>query len=278
MLAAALELSVPAIVVWSDDGRRVATWNSNRVRCIMIHRPEVRNAVDRSTAEALREAFLHFDTDDTVDVAVLCGAGKDFCAGADLHSIGTGDFQKMNDVSRLGPMGPTGLTLQKPVIAAIQGHCVAGGLELACWADLRIAAESASFGVFCRKVGVPLIDGGTVRLPRLIGHSRAMDMILTGRPVSATEAHQFGLVNRLVDEGADLLSRAIDLGHSLAALPQRCLRSDLASAKAQWGLSEKEAMKEELFHYGLSTLKAPDFAAGASAFSTTRRNHDKSKL
>lgn len=252
----------------------VRSQTHDRVRIVTIDRPERRNAVDIDTARALRAAFEAFDADDDADVAVLCGAGGDFCAGADLQAIAAGEDAR----SRIrpqgpGPMGPTRLQLAKPVIAAVEGHAVAGGLELACWCDLRVAAHSAVFGVFCRRFGVPLVDGGTVRLPRLIGHSRAMDMILTGRAVNAEEALAFGLINRLARDG-EALTAALELATDLCRLPQRCLRNDRRSLLAQWALSEDEALASEAGR-GLDTLASGETQAGATAFADGRGRHGK---
>ncbi len=213
------------------------------VTIITIDRPERRNAVDSVCAEQLHQAFLAFDADPDASVAVLAGAQGTFCAGADLKAVTEGDRRPIPDEGS-GPMGPTRLTLSKPVIAAVEGYAVAGGIELALWCDLRVAAEDAVFGVFCRRFGVPLCDLGTVRLPRLIGHSRAMDLILTGRAVQAPEALAIGLANRVVPPG-QALAASIALAHQLAALPQICLRSDRMSALEQWGLSEEEAAVNE---------------------------------
>jgi len=213
----------------------VSVEHEGRVTIVTINRPEVRNAVDGATAAGLADAFRAFDADDAHDTAVLTGAGGTFCAGADLKAIssqsGTNRVRPDGD----GPMGPSRMLLSKPVIAAVEGYAVAGGLELALWCDLRVAARDAVFGVFCRRWGVPLIDGGTVRLPRLIGHSHALDLILTGRGVSGDEALRMGLANRLVEPG-DARKAAVALAADLAALPQRCLREDRASSYEQWGL------------------------------------------
>lgn len=210
---------------------------------VTIDRPAVRNAVDSHTAAALREAFEAFDADEAASVAVLTGADGQFCAGADLKAMTAGDRRPIPDAGP-GPMGPTRMTLSKPVIAAVEGYAVAGGLELALWCDLRVVSEDAVFGVFCRRFGVPLCDLGTVRLPRLIGHSRAMDLILTGRAVAGVEAFEIGLANRLVPRG-QALAEALSLAELLAALPQMCLRSDRLSALEQWGLTEDEAAVNE---------------------------------
>src|SRR5215467_4440811 len=212
---------------------------SGPVTTVVIERPEVRNAVDRGTALALADAFRAFEADDSASVAVLWGAGGTFCAGADLKAFAAGNGNRVEPDGD-GPMGPTRMALSKPVIAAVAGHAVAGGLELACWCDLRVAEEDAVFGVFCRRWGVPLIDGGTIRLPRLIGMSRALDMILTGRAVAGPEAYAIGLANRLVPPG-DSLAAARELAAEIARFPQATMRGDRASAYAQQGLSLTEA-------------------------------------
>jgi enoyl-CoA hydratase len=240
------------------------------VATVVLERPRARNAVDPATAEALAAAFLAIERDDSLRVSVLWGAGGTFCAGADLKAVAAGW-----DPSRLaeptgeaqdphGPMGPTRLSLQKPVIAAIAGHAVAGGLELALWCDLRVMEDDAVLGVFCRRWGVPLIDGGTVRLPRLIGHGRAMDLILTGRPVGAAEALAMGLVNRVVPKGAARVV-AEALAEEIAAFPQGCLRADRHSAREQWGLAEGTALRAE-YARGLGVLESGEAAAGAARF------------
>src|ERR1700757_4998769 len=220
----------------------------DRVTTVIIDRPGVRNAIDRSTAEALAEAFLAFDADADSDVAVLWGAGGHFCAGADLKALAEGRQPNRVEESGDGPLGPTRMRLSKPVIAAVSGYAVAGGLELALWCDLRVMEEDAVFGVFCRRWGVPLIDGGTVRLPRLIGTSRALDLILTGRPVPAGEAERMGLPNRVVPAGT-ARAAAQELADQLAAFPQACLRSDRASVLDAEGLDESAALASE-FEYG----------------------------
>jgi enoyl-CoA hydratase len=225
---------------------------SGSVTTITLDRPERRNAVDRATAEAMTEAFRAFDAEPTQSVAVLTGAGGTFCAGADLTIL---DNRVEDDGD--GPMGPTRMRLTKPVLAAVEGYAVAGGLELALWCDLRIAAEDATFGVFCRRWGVPLIDGGTVRLPRLIGTSRAMDLVLTGRPVDAVEAERIGLVSRLVPAGT-ALTAAQSMAAELAELPQDCLRHDRQSLLEQHGLDEEAAMLRELEHGRRSLDRAGD--------------------
>src|SRR5947209_11484064 len=216
------------------------------VAVVTINRPEVRNAVDDPTAAALVGAFRRFDADESLSVAVLTGAGGTFCAGADLKAMREEGAPRASRVAADGdgPVGPTRLLLNKPVIAAVEGHAVAGGLELAAWCDLRVAAEDAVFGVYCRRWGIPLMDGGTIRLTRLLGHSHALDLILTGRGVAGEEALRMGLVNRLVPPG-ETRAAAIALAHELARFPQRCLRSDRLSAYEQWSLPFEEAMRNE---------------------------------
>ena len=233
------------------------------VTVILIDRPAVRNCVNAETASALRDAFADFEADDTQHVAVLGGVGGTFCAGYDLKEAAAGldaiDYEPDGE----GPMGPTRVTLGKPVIAAVDGHAVAGGLELALWCDLRVVETDAVFGVFCRRWGVPLIDGGTVRLPRIIGHSRAMDMILTGRPVEASEALEWGLANRVVPAGQAHVA-AIELAQQIARFPQLCVRADRRSAYEQWGLATSVALKREA-EIGLAPLTA-EAATGAARF------------
>ena len=233
------------------------------VAVVTIERPEVRNAVDVPTARALAEAFRRFDADDAALVAVLTGEGGYFCAGADLKAVAAGEERDFSPEAD-GPMGPTRMQLEKPVIAAIEGHAVAGGLELALWCDLRVVADDAVLGVFCRRFGVPLIDLGTIRLPRLIGHSRAMDLILTGRAVPAEEAAQIGLANRVVPSG-QALEAAIELAEQIAAHPQRCMRGDRRSAIEQWGMSEGDAMRNEL-RIGVDTIESGETVSGAERF------------
>lgn len=239
------------------------------VTIVTIDRPESRNAVDGPTAMALAEAFAAFEADDDASVGVLTGAGGTFCAGADLKAIGTPRGNRVEKHSD-GPMGPSRMLLSKPVIAAIEGHAVAGGLELALWADLRVAAADAVLGVFCRRWGVPLIDGGTVRLPRLIGESRAMDLVLTGRAVPAREAFEIGLVNRLSSPGR-ALATALELAHELSAHPQTCMRQDRLSMLGQWGLSMQDALGAELSH-GLVSLES-DALTGARRFAEGAGRH-----
>jgi len=237
---------------------------------VTIDRPEVRNAVDQPTADALVEAFAAFDADDSLRVAVLTGAGTTFCAGADLKAVARGEGNRVREQGQ-GPMGPTRMRLGKPVIAAIEGHAVAGGLELALWCDLRVAARDAVLGVYCRRFGVPLIDGGTVRLPRLIGHSRALDLILTGRGVSGDEALQMGLCNRVCEPGR-AIEGALALARELAAFPQRCMRADRLSAYAQWDLPMSEAMLAET-RGGLRVIESGETALGAARFSAGDGRH-----
>jgi enoyl-CoA hydratase len=241
----------------------VRTDHDGSVTTVTIDRPEVRNAVDRPTAEALAEAFAAFEKDDRRSVAVLTGAGGTFCAGADLKGIAEGRGNRVTDDGD-GPMGPTRMLLTKPVIAAVEGHAVAGGIELAAWCDLRVAARDAVFGVYCRRWGVPLVDGGTVRLPRLIGHSHALDLILTGRGVSGEEAAAMGLANRLVEPG-EAHAAAVALAHDLARFPQVCLRHDRTSSYEQWGLDVDAAMANETVH-GLQTLASPETLEGVTRF------------
>lgn len=239
----------------------VTTTRAGPVLTVTIDRPQARNAVDPVTANRLRDAFAAFDADADLAVAVLTGAGGSFCAGFDLKSVGSAN--PGYDPDGPGPMGPTRMQLSKPAIAAIEGHAVAGGLELALWCDLRIAAQSAVFGVFCRRWGVPLIDGGTVRLPRVIGQGRALDMILTGRPVTAAEALSWGLANRVVADGT-ALATAQALAADIARFPQACLRADRTSALAQWDASLADALNAEA-HGGLAPLHA-EAVAGAARF------------
>ena len=242
------------------------------VAIVTLARSDVRNAVDGPTAAHLREVFEAFEADDALRALVLTGAGGQFCAGADLKAMGEPARRNALEPGGRGPgpMGPTRLHLSKPTIAAIEGHAVAGGLELALMCDLRVAARGAVLGVFCRRWGVPLIDGGTVRLPRIVGQARALDMILTGRAVGADEALSFGLVNRVVDDG-DALAAAIALATEIAAFPQRCLRADRASAIAQWDLPLAEALQEEGAH-GFDVVAAEGLA-GAARFAAGAGRH-----
>lgn len=248
----------------------VRTEVDGAVTIITIDRPEVRNAVDRPTAEALAEAFRAFDADDRRSVAVLTGAAGTFCAGADLKGVAEGRGNRVT-VEGDGPMGPTRMELTKPVIAAVEGHAVAGGLELAVWCDLRVAAADAVFGVYCRRWGVPLIDGGTIRLPRLIGHSHAMDLILTGRGVSGDEALHIGLANRIVEPG-EALDAAVALAHDIAAFPQGCMRTDRTSALRQWSLDEATALRAET-EGGLAVIASGETREGAARFAAGAGRH-----
>ena len=240
------------------------------VLVLSINRPEVRNAVDVATAEALFDTFKTYDADPTASLAVLTGVGGTFCAGADLKAVAAGEQRNFAEDAP-GPLGPTRLLLGKPVVAAVEGYAVAGGLELALWCDMRVAAEDAVFGVFCRRFGVPLLDLGTVRLPRLIGHSHAMDLILTGRGVRGEEALRMGLVNRLVPPG-QALEAALKLAREIARFPQRCLRSDRLSAYEQWSLPYQEALRNEL-RRGLEVLESGETHAGATAFARGQGRH-----
>jgi len=242
------------------------------VAIVTIDRPQVRNAVDGPTAAELAGAFQRFDADDALAIAVLTGAGGTFCAGADLKAVADGRGNRVA-LSGDGPMGPTRMLLSKPVIAAVEGYAVAGGLELAIWCDLCVAARDAVFGVFCRRWGVPLVDGGTVRLTRRIGHSHALDLILTGRGVSGDEAHAMGLANRIVEPGT-ALAAAIALAMQLAAFPQRCLRSDRLSSYRQWNLPIAEALVEET-RLGLDVITSGETAAGALRFATGAGRHGR---
>lgn len=243
------------------------------VTTVIINRPEVRNAVDRPAAEALANAFREFERDENARVAVLWGAGGNFCAGADLKAMALGENVNRVAEDGDGPMGPTRMKLSKPVIAAVSGYAVAGGLELALWCDLRVVEKSAVFGVFCRRWGVPLIDGGTVRLPRLIGLSRALDMILTGRPVSGEEAFQIGLANRLVDDGK-AREEAEKLAGEIASFPQICMRMDRLSAIEQFGLDIENAMKNE-FRRGINAINSPEIIEGVKRFAGGAGRHGR---
>ena len=240
------------------------------IMIVTIDRPEVRNAVDRPTADALADAFRTFEHDDAMSVAVLTGAGGTFCAGADLKAVATGRGNRVTPDGD-GPMGPTRMRLTKPVIAAVEGHAVAGGLELAVWCDLRVAATDAVFGVYCRRWGVPLIDGGTVRLPRLVGHSHALDLILTGRGVSGEEARAMGLANRIVEPGG-ALAAAVELAQHIAGFPQGCMRSDRTSSYEQWDLAFDEAMRNET-DMGRAVIASGETAAGAARFADGEGRH-----
>jgi enoyl-CoA hydratase len=252
----------PPSVHVADDGP---------VRIVTIDRPERRNAVDLATSHALSAAFTAFDGDAAASVAVLTGAGGTFCAGADLKALAAGEARPLHEDGPAAPMGPTRLLLSKPVIAAVEGHAVAGGLELALWADLRVLGADAVLGVYCRRFGVPLADLGTIRLPRLVGHGRAMDLILTGRPVAADEALAIGLADRVVPPG-EAVAAAVALAHQLARLPQRCLRNDRLSAIEQWSLPEGEAVRNEIRH-ALDTIASGETLAGAGRFAAGLGRH-----
>lgn len=242
------------------------------VTTITIDRVAVRNAVDGPTAAALTEAFAAYDADEALSVAVLTGAGGTFCAGADLGGLGTERSNRVDPVGRPGPMGPTRMRLGKPVIAAIEGYAVAGGLELAAWCDLRVVAADATLGVFCRRWGVPLIDGGTVRLPQLVGVGRALDLVLTGRAVDAEEALRIGLVDRVVEPGGALAAAQV-LARELAGLPQACLRHDRLALLEAWGLDEEAALAVELEH-GRRSLAAGALE-GAARFTAGEGRHGR---
>jgi len=239
--------------------------NQGSVRIVTINRPQRRNAVDRDTAAALAQAFREFDDDERARVAVLAGAGGTFCAGADLKSFAQGAGNTVR-ADGDGPMGPTRLSLSKPVIAAVSGHAVAGGLELACWCDLRVVEQDAVFGVFCRRWGVPLIDGGTIRLPRIVGRGRALDMILTGRPVAADEAREMGLASRVVPPG-DARDSAISLARDIARFPQATMRSDRLSLYLGETRELDDGMAKE-FELGFRNLE--EGREGAARFASGR--------
>ena len=259
--------TTPGLARFAGMAPTVRTDRDGTVTIVTIDRPEVRNAVDRPTAQLLADAFRAFDVDDDSSVAILTGAGGTFCSGADLGGIADGRGNRVSeDMAEDGPMGPTRMLLDKPVIAAIEGHAVAGGLELALWCDLRVAATDAVFGVYCRRWGVPLIDGGTVRLPRLIGHSHALDLILTGRGVSGDEALGMGLANRLCGPG-QALDQALDLARRLAEFPQQCLRTDRRSTYEQWGEGLDDALARETV-LGLQPIRSGETAAGAARFAS----------
>lgn len=249
---------------------KVETQTIGDVRVIEINRPEVRNAVDAETALLLYEAFLEFEGDESVEAAVLTGAGDNFCSGADLDVL-EDEVDHRVRIDGPSPLGPTRMALSKPVVAAVEGFAVAGGLELAIWCDLRVVGESAVFGVFCRRFGVPLIDGGTVRLPRLIGQGRALDLILTGREVDAVEAAEIGLANRVVADG-EARQTALALADQIASHPSTCLRNDRASTLAQWSLSIETAMAFEL-ELGLQTIGSGETLAGAASFRAGEGRH-----
>jgi enoyl-CoA hydratase len=244
------------------------------VTVVSINRPHCRNAVDGATARKLYDAFLAFDADEAASVAVFTGTGGYFCAGTDLKAVAAGDPSKKREIgghNSIAPMGPSRLRLSKPVIAAIEGFAVAGGMELALWADMRVVAEDATFGVFCRRFGVPLIDLGTIRLPRLIGHSQAMDLILTGRPVGGAEALRMGLANRLVPKG-ESRAQAIQLAKDIARFPQTCMRADRLSALRQWDLEEGDAIANEM-RGGLDVIASGETLSGAARFASGIGRH-----
>lgn len=252
----------------TDTAGGVRVEKNGAVTTVILNRPHARNAVNGPAAAELHAAFDDFDSDESAAVAVLWGDNGTFCAGADLKAFGTAESNPVHR-SGPGPMGPSRMVLSKPVIAAISGYAVAGGLELALWADLRVVEEDATMGVFCRRWGVPLIDGGTVRLPRLIGHSRAMDLILTGRAVGAEEALSIGLANRVVPTG-QARDKAEELAAELAGLPQQCLRADRLSLLYQWGRPEAEAMD---FEFGSMSRVAAESLEGASRFAAGAGRH-----
>jgi enoyl-CoA hydratase/carnithine racemase len=239
-----------------------------RIVVVTIDRPDVANAIDRPTAEALADAFRQFEADDSLAVAVLTGANGKFCAGADLKAMQEDGAPRASRVQPDGdgPVGPTRMLLTKPVIAAVEGHAVAGGLELAAWCDLRVAAEDAVFGVYCRRWGIPLMDGGTIRLARLIGHSHALDLILTGRGLSGEEALRMGLANRVVPAG-EALAAATSLAHEIASRPQAALRSDRMSSYEQWSLPLDEALANE-YRHGMATLETGELFGGLDRYAS----------
>src|SRR5947209_15546779 len=244
------------------------------ITIVSINRPHCRNAVDGATARKLYDAFLAFDADGDASVAVFTGAGGYFCAGADLKAVASGDPNKKREIgghATMAPMGPSRLRLTKPVIAAVEGFAVAGGMELALWTDLRVVAEDAIFGIYCRRFGVPLIDLGTIRLPRLIGHSQAIDLILTGRPVGAEEALRIGLANRVVPNG-EARAQAVALAKQIAAFPQACMRADRLSALRQWDLDEEAAIAHEM-RSGLEVIASGETLSGAKRFASGAGRH-----
>lgn len=240
------------------------------IAVVTIDRPEARNAINGDTANRLVESFEQFDADDALSVAILTGAGGYFCAGADLKAVGSGQGNRLSEEGQ-GPLGVTRMLLGKPVIAAVEGYAVAGGLELALWCDMRVAARDAVFGVFCRRFGVPLVDMGTIRLPRLIGQSRALDMILTGRGVAGDEALAFGLANRIVEPG-ESLAAARALASEIAAFPQLCMRNDRLSAYEQWSLTTDEAIRNET-RRGLEVIRSGETLEGAQRFASGVGRH-----
>ena len=256
----------------NESGKSVLSESDGDIAVITLNRPQARNAVNEATARTLADAFRKFDEDDSLKVAVLTGAGETFCAGFDLKEVAQGGRHLTKDETQ-GPMGPTWMLLSKPVLAAVEGYAVAGGFELALWCDLRVASRNAVFGVFNRRFGVPLIDMGTVRLPRMIGQSHALDLILTGRAVSGEEALRMGVANRLVEPGKALVA-AKELARELAKFPQRGLRGDRMSAYQQWSLSLDEARRNEL-RLGLGVLASGESVEGASRFASGVGRHGK---
>ncbi|MEM7216926.1 MAG: crotonase/enoyl-CoA hydratase family protein [Pseudomonadota bacterium] len=248
----------------------VMTRREGAITVVTINRPQVRNAVDRPTAEALATAFREFDADPSQSVAILTGADGTFCAGADLKAVSAGGGNRLREDGD-GPMGPTRFLLDKPVIAAVEGHAVAGGLELAAWCDLRVAAVDAVFGVYCRRWGVPLVDGGTVRLTRLLGHSHALDLILSGRGVSGDEARSMGLANRLTAPG-EALDGALALAEQLCQFPQLCMRNDRRSSYDQWQLPLEDALRHET-RLGIEVIESGETRAGATRFAQGKGRH-----
>tara|TARA_R110000751_G_scaffold62790_9_gene129903 strand:+ start:3877 stop:4653 length:777 start_codon:yes stop_codon:yes gene_type:complete len=251
----------------------ILTRQEKGILIVTINRAFARNAVDRDAAKALYDTFKAFDADEALSVAILTGADGNFCAGADLKAVSQGKGNPVRADGDMGPMGPSRLELSKPVIAAVEGYAVAGGLELALWCDLRVVSETGRFGVFCRRFGVPLIDGGTIRLPRLIGASRAMDMILTGREVAPDEALSIGLANYVAPAGG-ALDRALQLANDIAAFPQTCMRADRLSAMRQWSLDIPTALKVEV-EGGMAVLKSGETVRGATAFTQGKGRHGK---
>jgi enoyl-CoA hydratase len=254
------------------DADSVLVERDGPITIVSINRPHCRNAVDGATARKLFDAFLAFDAE--ASVAVFTGTGGTFCAGADLKAVASGDLNKKREIGghdSIAPMGPSRLRLSKPVIAAVEGFAVAGGMELALWADMRVVAEDATFGIFCRRFGVPLIDLGTIRLPRLIGHSQAIDLILTGRPVGGAEALRMGLANRLVPKG-EARAHAMALARDIARFPQTCLRADRRSALQQWDLEEEEAIANEM-RGGLEVIASGETLSGATRFASGMGRH-----
>lgn len=254
------------------DYKNISVSHDGSVAIVTIERPKVRNCVDGPTAAELADAFRNFDSNDDLAVAILTGSEGAFCAGADLKAASERRGNAVDEEGD-GPMGPSRMLLTKPVIAAVEGHAVAGGLELAVWCDLRVAATDAVFGVYCRRWGVPLVDGGTIRLTRLLGHSHALDLILTGRPVSGEEALRMGLANRLVEPGT-ALQEAIVLAKQLANFPQNCLRSDRISSYVQWELGQETALKLET-RLGLDTIRSGETLEGAKRFAEGAGRHGK---